>query len=120
MATLKALENSVEFTKHVMTLSGAGMAFVITLDLQKLANIQRISIAISIIFLAVALAAGLLVWSRATVMMAKSSYNLDDRYLKIPGLINLFSFAFGVVSLGAYVIIRLFDANPQYSSSACM
>jgi hypothetical protein len=35
-------------------------------------------------------------------------YNLRDRYLEIPGLINILSFGAGVGSLGIYVAIKLF------------
>jgi len=107
MATQKGLESAVKFTKHVMTLSGAGIAFIASLDIHTIGYYQRIFLVASIVLLALALAAGLLVWSRAAMMLSARHYSLEDPFLKWPGLVNLFSFAFGVVALGIYVGIKL-------------
>jgi hypothetical protein len=70
MSADKGLESSIEFTKHVMTLAGAGIAFVASLKLQNTAPIERISLAASIFFLAISLGAGLL------SLVACSNYDL--------------------------------------------
>lgn len=107
MATAKGLESAIEFTKHVMTLSGAGIAFIAALDLSGLSEYQKISFTISLVCLAFSLAAGLLVWSRATVMSSNRRYSLNDPYLRYPGIANLIAFGLGVVALGTFVFIKL-------------
>ena len=109
MATQKGLETAIEFTKHVMTLSGAGIAFIATLEPGGLTCLQRGSLAASILMLGLSLGAGLFVWSRATVMLGKKQFDLDDRYLRIPGLINLISFGLGVLALGVMIVIKIFS-----------
>ena len=92
-----------------MTLSGAGITFIATIDTAPLGSVQRWFLGAALLLLAVSLAAGLMVWSRAAQMLSKKNYNLRDRYLEIPGLINILSFGAGVVSLGVCVAIKLFD-----------
>ncbi|MGC1825734.1 MAG: hypothetical protein WA723_08855 [Pseudolabrys sp.] len=65
MAEKKGLESAVEFTKHVMTLAGAGIAFIATIDADSLGKLQRFSLFVALVALGTSLAAGLFVWSRA-------------------------------------------------------
>jgi hypothetical protein len=110
MATEKGISNAIEFTKHVMTLSGAGIAFIATIDNKDICGWRRAFLAAALISLAVSLGAGLVVWSRAAVMISGRQYSLNDKRLKVFGLINLIAFFIGVLSLGAYVLVKIIIA----------
>jgi hypothetical protein len=109
MPTEKGLESSVEFTKHLMTLAVAGIAFLATLDVHTFSFAQRLLLAGATLLLGISLAAGLMVWARAAVMLSHRKYSLEDVYLRTPGLINLFAFGLGVAALGAFLVIKLFS-----------
>src|SRR5262249_51227814 len=111
MPVQKGVESAIEFTKHVMTLSGAGIAFVATIDVRPIGSAQRIALFAAMVLLALSLAAGLLVWSRAAVMISNQQYSLEDAFLKWPGLVNLFAFGFGVVALGVFIAIKIFGGD---------
>ena len=109
MPTEKGLSSSVEFTKHLMTLSGAGIAFIASLNASAMDPFQRVVLGLALVFLGISLGAGLFVWSRAVVMLSAERYSLKDKHLRVPGLINVVSFGAGVAILAIYVVLRLYD-----------
>jgi hypothetical protein len=52
----------------------------------------------------------LVVFSGSSVNLADGKYQLDDPWIKIPGIINVVSFGFGFVALAVAVAIRILSA----------
>ena len=55
--------------------------------------------------LALSVGAGLLTQSRLVVMLSKGNYNLDDNYLKWPGMIQQVLFAVGIILVGVSLFV---------------
>jgi len=53
----------------------------------------------ALIFLAICVVSGLFVVSGGVLMLGRKNYNLEYRFIKSPGLINVFSFFFGFAFL---------------------
>jgi hypothetical protein len=103
MPQKEGLQAAIDFTKYLLTLSGAAIAFVIQPSFSGSDIELRVLSTFSIILLAVCVISGLAVCSRGCVMLANGNYDLEDIFIKIPGLINMFSFGLGFLFL-AYAI----------------
>jgi hypothetical protein len=103
----EGLQTAIDFTKLLMALAGGGIALVVQPSF--FAGSCRIKILSfgALIFLSICVITGLVMFSGGAVMLGHADYNLERRYIKIPGLLNVFSFGFGFLFLAAAIAIKL-------------
>jgi hypothetical protein len=101
------LQTAIDFSKLLMALAGGGIALIIQPNFFAGGGwIKLLSIG-ALIFLSICVLSGLVVFSGGCVMLADKNYDLEDRHIKIPGLLNVFSFGLGFLFLAAAVVIKL-------------
>jgi hypothetical protein len=106
----EGLQSAVDFTKFLLTLAGGGIAFVIQpTQFEGSGSIKAFSFA-ALVLLTISAISGLVVFSGSSVNLADGKYQLDDPWIKIPGIINVVSFGFGFVALAVAVAIRILSA----------
>ncbi|MBZ9603100.1 hypothetical protein [Phyllobacterium chamaecytisi] len=119
MPDKEGLVTAIEFTKFVLTLDGALIAFLTGTSF--LAQIdpgwERTALIVALILLGSSLAAGVLVYMRGATMLSDQNYDLADRGLKIPGMINVIGFASGAVAVAVLAIVALVFQPPEAAKS---
>lgn len=109
MAEKEGPQSAVDFTKYLLTLSGGGIAFVIQPSFSGTDLLLKILGTFSIILLSICVISGLAVLSRGSVMLSEANYSLEDARIKIPGVINVFSFGGGFILLAISVWLKLWS-----------
>jgi hypothetical protein len=105
------LQAAIDYTKYLLTLAGGAIAFVIQPTFYAAGNYQvKLWSMLALVFLVISVISGLFVFSRGSVMLSKKNYDLGDWYIKIPGLINVFSFSIGFICVSVAVAIKLVHA----------
>jgi hypothetical protein len=91
----EGLQTAIDFTKFLLTLAGGAIAFVIKPEFFGQSPLLKyISIA-ALVLLTVCVISGLFVFSGGCMMLARKDYNLERKYVKLPGIINVVSFGLG-------------------------
>ena len=103
----EGLQAAIDFTKLIMALAGGGIALVIQPNFFANSLCLKILSLGALLSLAICMISGLLVLSGGAPMLATKNYNLESRFIKIPGLINVFSFGIGFLFLAIAVAIKL-------------
>lgn len=103
------LVNALDFTKYIVTFDTGLIAFLTgTAFLQKVTGrIEKTAVVVTIFFLAVSLIAGIIVYMRAAIQFSNNDYDLENRYLRVPGLINVVCFSLGALGVGILAVIEL-------------
>lgn len=116
MTAAKAgLESALDFTKFVIALDGALIAFITGATfLEKVdSGWQKIGVIIVLLILTTSLIGGIFVHMRTATMLGSGNYDLNDRHLAIPGMINVVGFALGAAGIGLLAILVLVLAEPE-------
>src|SRR5664280_2471897 len=101
----EGLQAAIDFTKYLITMAGGAIAFVIKPDYVGSADLKSLSIGV-LVLLSISVVTGLLVVSAGSLMLGRGHYDLEDRYIKIPGLINVIAFACSFLLLALEVGIK--------------
>jgi Co/Zn/Cd efflux system component len=114
--TKEGLESALDFTKFVITLDGALIAFVtgatfltdITSGWEKAAALGALAA------LLISIAAGILVSMEIASKLSNGSYDLGDKHVKIPGMVNVISFALGAAAVSGLAAFELIlESSPK-------
>ncbi|MBB3303297.1 hypothetical protein FHT72_006979 [Rhizobium sp. BK077] len=115
MPNKDGLDSAIEFTKLLISLDSALIAFASGTSF--LATLpepwQRISLVGALFFLLVSLTAGALVLMRAATMLSHQNYNLSDPHLKVPGVLNVLCFACGAAAISLLAVFVIFQSAPD-------
>ena len=104
----EGLQSAIDYTKYLLTLAGGAIAFVIQPTFYGAGNYQvKLWSLLALGFLMLSVISGLFVFSGGSVMLSEKNYNLEHPYVKIPGLINVFSFLIGFICVSVAVAIKL-------------
>ena len=106
----EGLQAAIDFTKLIMALAGGGIAPVIQPNFFANSLCLKILSLAALFSLALCMSSGLLVLSGGAPMLATKNYNLESRFIKIPGLINVFSFGIGFLLLAIVIATKLIKA----------
>jgi hypothetical protein len=115
-AEQKALEQAVAITYFFIAMSGASIAFVMQNDvLERIDTLfSRMLVSVAVISFFVSCACGIVVCMRAPVLTRWGKENLDDRWLKTFGGLNILLFVFGILLLSLFALGLLWQpANPS-------
>src|SRR5581483_5128721 len=109
MAEKEGLNAAVEYTKLIITLDSGLIAFLTgtTFVARLHTGSEKLAIVAVLLLLGLSLCAGLVAYMRACTMLGSADYNLSDRYLSIPGMVNVVCFAVGVVGVGGLAVFEL-------------
>lgn len=120
MSTKAGLDSAVDFTKFVITLDSALIAFLTgaTFLTHISGNTERVLIILALALLALSLGAGVLTQMRAATMLSSKTYDLGDQHLKVPGAINVLAFAAGAILVGAVAAFVLVVQPPVKNEPA--
>jgi hypothetical protein len=107
----EGLKGAIEFTKILLALSGGAIAFILQPTGGGLAGgtLTGGLALLSLLALSICVISGLFVISGTCVLLAHREYDLENKYVKIPGLINVFSFAGGFLLLAIYIAAKIFS-----------
>lgn len=107
----EGIEKAIDFTKYLLTLAGAALAFFVTqIDrLVALSYTWKGIVTLGAISFTFSIVAGLLVLMRASTMLAEEHYDLRDDSLRIPGLLNVISIGLGSLCFSAYFLSALWS-----------
>jgi hypothetical protein len=105
-AQKEGLQAAIDFTKYLLTLSGGAIAFIIQPSFYQVDILIKLFAFLATVTLGSCVISGLFVFSRGSVMLAEGTYSLEDRYIKIPGQINIFSFAAGFICAAICVLLK--------------
>jgi hypothetical protein len=103
MSEKDGLDSAVDTTKLVVTLDGAMIAFITGASFLEyvVTTAERYVILIAIVLLGFSLIGGMLVLFESGTMYSAKSYDLSSKWIKYPGIVNLFGFALGSLCVGA-------------------
>lgn len=108
-ASKDGLQNALEFTKFIVTLDSALIAFVTGATF--LAHVgsawEKAAAILTLLALAASLCSGIAVYMRAATMFGAEQYDLSDRYIAIPGIANVVCFALGAIGVGCLAVFEL-------------
>jgi hypothetical protein len=99
----EGLQTAVDFTKTLLTLSGGAIAFILQPIFYGDSPVLRGMAVLALLALAICVLSGLFVISRCAVLLAHKNYNIEDPHVKVPGLINIWSFAAGFLFISILV-----------------
>src|SRR5262249_32576695 len=99
----EGLQTAIDFTKFLLALAGGAIAFVIQPSFFAGSGLLKVLCMGALVFLSICVISGLAVFSGGCVMLAQKNYNLEDAHVKIPGLLNVFSFGIGFLFLAVAV-----------------
>lgn len=118
MAQKEGLESALDFTKFVIAMDGALIAFVTgAAFLQDITSpLERGAALVALVALAVSIAAGILVAMETATKLSKGQYGLADKWIKIPGAVNVIAFAIGAVAVASLAAFELFLESPSPAS----
>jgi hypothetical protein len=107
----EGLQAAIDYTKYLLTLAGGAIAFVIQPTFYAAGNYQvKLWSMLALVFLVISVISGLFVFSGGSMMLSRKNYDLEFRYIKIPGLINVISFSIGFICVSIAVAIKLIHA----------
>ncbi len=108
------LASAIDFTKFIVALDGALIAFLTGASFLKQVDTswEAAAVIVGLVLLAISLACGVLVFMRGSSMLSSRNYNLADPHLKIPGLLNVAAFTLGAVAVSLLTIISLMFEMP--------
>lgn len=106
----EGLQAAIDFTKFLLTLAGGAIAFIIQPTFFSGHPFLKVISVAALVLLTISVVSGLVVFSGGATMLARKNYNLEDKYVKWPGLVNVLSFAIGFVLLAIAVGIRVIQA----------
>ncbi len=120
--------SALDFTKYLLAISGAVMAFLLSSETSKTIGSEALKTAssdlvkgvlsVALVFFSLSTLGGLLVLARGAQMLSDGDYSLEDRYLKIPGLINVFGFAIAFLCVAVVIAARVwYGATPPLPHS---
>jgi hypothetical protein len=115
-AQKEGLEKAGDLLKLTLTLSTGALVFGVGLTKEQpgFSGLTKWAILIGWILLGLAAASGIIAISAIPVMMAKSDYDLENKFLTWPARVHQVSFVFGIVSLGiALAALLLSPQRPQ-------
>ncbi len=110
MARKAGLDLALDFTKFIIALDGALIAFLTGASfLQSLNGLgQRSVVILTLCALGISMIAGILVYMRVATMASEGKYDLGDPHLRWPGIVNVAAFLIGAFALGS---LTLFQVN---------
>lgn len=103
------IQTAIDFTKLLVALAGGGIALVIQPNFFTADALLKVLSIGALLFLSICVLSGLFVFSGGSVMLANKNYNLEDKHIKIPGLVNVFSFGLGFLFLAVAVAIKVLN-----------
>lgn len=102
----EGLQSSIDFVKYILTLSGGAIAFAMQPSFYGDSRFLKFMALFCCASLVISIFSGMLVHSRGCVMLSKSSYDLEDKFLKRPGQINQVAFCAGILFLGIAIAFK--------------
>lgn len=102
----EGLQSSIDLVKYILTLSGGAIAFTMQPSFYGESRFLKIVSLLCCISLVISIFAGMLVHSRGCVMLSKSNYDLEDKFLRLPGQINQIAFGIGIFALGISILVK--------------
>jgi hypothetical protein len=111
----EGLKGAIDYTKTLLGLSAGAIAYLVPplAANERPAFLTTVLALLSLIALVTCVLSGLFVISGASVLLSHRQYDLENKYVMIPGRINTFSFGAGFVLLSLYVAVRLFSPMPS-------
>lgn len=111
------LNSALDFTKFVITLDGALIAFVTGATfLQDIQNWWEILATIlALAALLTSIVAGILVSMAVATMLSDGNYDLAHKPLSIPGMFNVIGFGLGSAAIAALATFELLIESPVVS-----
>jgi hypothetical protein len=106
----EGLQTAIDFTKFLLTLAGGAIAFIIQPTYFSGSHLLKTLSILALFLLTVCVVSGLLVFSGGSVMLANKDYDIESKYIKIPGMVNVISFGLGFVLLAIGVAIKVINA----------
>lgn len=103
----EGLQTAVDFTKTLLTLSGGAIAFILQPIFYGDSPLLRTMAVLALLALAICVLSGLSVISGAGILLSQRNYDLENPYIKIPGLINIWSFAAGFLFVAILVAAKI-------------
>lgn len=104
----EGIQAAIDFTKYIITMAAGAVAFVIKPEYVGSGCLKYLSILI-LVLLSASVIAGLFVFSAGCLMLARGNYDLEDNYIKIPGQINVITFAVSFLLLAFEVGVKIFQ-----------
>lgn len=119
MARKAGLDLAVDFTKFIIGLDGALIAFLTGASFVQSQSgpLQKTAVIVALTSLALSIVAGIFVYMRAATMVSDGSYDLNDKRLQIPGILNVVLFMIGALAIGS-ISLNQFQAGPKAAKDA--
>ncbi|SRR6266851_5559566 len=109
MPEKEGLQTAIDFTKYLLTLAGAAIAFGIQPSFFASSPWLKGMALISLISLSISIVAGMMVFSRGCVLLSEGKYKLEDHRIRFWGLINLATFVFSFLLLAISVGVKVIE-----------
>lgn len=109
------LDAALDFTKYMLAICGAVLAFLLGSNvLPTLKSMPgKIALTIAALLFAVSVGAGLFVLARGSTMLSEGEYSLQDAHIRIPGTINILAFFVAILCVAICVAIMIwFPGSP--------
>lgn len=115
----EGLTTALEFTKFVITLDTALIAFVTGATfLEHIGTLPaKIAVIIILLVLAISIVAGILVYMRISTMLSEGKYDLGDSHLRTPGAWNVLCFGAGSGGVAILAVLQIVLVRPEPQAS---
>lgn len=103
------LDLALDFTKFIIALDGALIAFLTGASFLQTLNGagQRGVVILTLCALGISMIAGILVYMRTATMASEGKYDLGDPHLRWPGVVNVLFFLIGAFALGSLTLFQV-------------
>ena len=108
-APKEGLQSALDFTKYALAIAGAAIAFLLSADTLKsvTSDASKWLVTGALVSFGVSAIGGILVLMQGASSLANAEYDLGHKYLRLPGLVNVFGLIFGFVFTTTFVIVML-------------
>lgn len=104
---IEGVKAAIDVTKLLITLAGAGIAFVLSAAPSLSSGFSTAAVYVAIIALGISIASGLLVLFQSATNLSNRDYSLSGRLIQVPGIFNTVCFLIGVMAVGTIAISKI-------------
>lgn len=109
----EGLKAAIDVTKYTLAVAGAAIAFLISSDTLKAISdgVAKTMVTLALAGFGLSAIGGLLVLLQSASNLANADYDLNQAYIKIPGVVNILGLMVGFICATIFIIATIWTGH---------